>query len=123
MEFDHKQVVVRWAKRGYVCAANSFRALGRTEPQTEEDDAGDTPSYWLSRDDLLSRLIRENYGRIDDTMNFAAAEGVPIRSMNLQSALLFPQRRSLRISMGKVPAADQRFRRFRLTEQGLKGDE
>ena len=79
VEFDHKQVVVRWAKRGYVCAANGFRALGRTEPQPEEDDAGDTPSYWLSRDDLLSRLIRENYGRIDDTMNFAAADGVPIR--------------------------------------------
>ena len=124
VEFDHKQVVVRWAKRGYVTAANSFRVLGRAEPQPDEDaDAKDTPSFWLSREDLLSRLIRENYGRIDDTMNFAAAEGVPMRSMNLQSALLFPQRRAMWISMGKVPAADQPFRRFKLTEKGLEGEE
>ena len=125
VEFDHKQVVVRWAKRGYVTAANGFRVLGRVEPQPDEEDADtkNTPSYWLARDDLLSRLIRENYGRIDDTMNFAAAEGVPMRSMNLQSALLFPQRRAMWISMGKVPAADQPFRRFRLTGKGLAGDE
>ncbi len=129
VEFDHEQVVVRRARDGFVCAANSFRALGRPAPSAPEQGA-DTPggepaldySFGYSRDDILTRWIRETYGRIDDTMNFAAAEGVPIRSINLHSALLFPQRRSFRVSMGKCPAADYPYRRYRLTEQGVVAD-
>lgn len=128
VEYDHDQVVVRWAKRGYVCAANTFRALGRDRPLEHEGESGDVADtysgyYWLSRDDLLAQLIRDNYGKIDDTMNFAAADGVPIRSINLHSALLFPQRLSFRISMSKAPAADQPYRRYRLTDRGIVSDE
>jgi len=128
VEYDHDQVVVRWAKNGWVCAANSFRVLGRTTPLPDEPEEEDsTPPYggyyYLSRDDLLAKLIREHHGRIDDTMNFAAAEGVPIRSINLHSSLLFPQRLAFRVSMGEVPAADQPYRRYRMTEQGIVSDE
>ncbi len=142
VEFDHDQAIVRWAKKGYVCAANNFRALGFKTPTSAEEGlanaitesgatagngaaagTGGAGHLWLTRDELLTLLIRDNYGRIDDTMNFAAAEGVPIRSMNLHSALLFPQRRAFRVSMGKVPAADYPYRRFRLTEGGVVSDE
>jgi hypothetical protein len=141
VEFDHDKVAVRWARKGYVCADNSFRLLGQvttlggfegdagdqTEPEApggpqdfEEDDT--YSSYWLSRDQLLAKLIRTNFGLIDDSTNFAAAEGVPIRSINLHSALLFPQRLTFRLSMGKVPAADQAYRRFAMTQQGIVSD-
>lgn len=126
VEYDHEQVVVRWAREGFVTAANSFRALGRAAPVEEPSPAHTWPTddnfggyYWLSRDDLLTRLIREHYGQIDDTMNFAAAEGVPIRSMNLHSALIFPQRLEFRVSMSKTPAADHPYRRYRLTDGGI----
>jgi len=126
VEYDHEGVAVRWAKRGYVAAANGFHALNRHSPEDPEDEqASDAEvgySYYLSRDDILRKLIRQNYGLIDDTMNFAAADGVPIRSMNLHSALLFPQRRAFRVSMGKCPAADYPYRRYRLTELGIVED-
>lgn len=137
VEYDHDQVVVRWAKRGYVCASNSFRALGQaTPPDDDDDDAARNDSdtatvtdtgfsgyYYLSRDDILKKLIREHYGRIDETMNFAAAEGVPIRSINLHSALLFPQRLAFRVSMSKCPAADHPYRRYRMTARGIVSGE
>ncbi|MCE5218761.1 C45 family peptidase [bacterium] len=139
VEFDHDKVAVRWAHKGYVCADNSFRLLGQVTtlagfegdagseagPRTESQDLLEDDSfggYWLSRDQLLAKLIRTNFGLIDDSMNFAAAEGVPIRSINLQSALLFPQRLTFRLSMGKVPAADQAYRRFAMTHQGIVSD-
>jgi len=126
VEFDHKQVAVRWATRGYVAASNSFRALGRDTPREyyESDPLSRQDPYaWLSRDEMLEKLIRENFGRIDDTMNFAAAEGVPIRSINLHSALLLPQRLAFRVSMSKAPAADQPYRRYRMTDRGIVSDE
>jgi len=133
VEFDHEQVAVRWAKKGYVCAANSFRALGRPETTVTDDgddfgadtdsETGFSSYYWLSRDELLAKLIRENYGRLDDTINLAAADGVPIRSINLHSSLLFPQRLAFRVSMSETPAADHPYRRYRMTERGIVSDE
>ncbi len=120
VEYDHDRVAVRWAKRGYVAAANGFRTLGREGFEEDETEERDTMySYTMARDDILRRLIRQNYGRIDETMNFAAAEGVPIRSMNLHSALIFPQQRLFRVSMGKCPAADHPYLPYRLTRRGI----
>jgi hypothetical protein len=112
VEFDHRDVAVRWADQGAVWATNHFRKLGR-EAEMGPDEG------WCSRYETLAGLIRDNYGRVDRTMNFAAAPGVPLRGINLHSALLFPSDLSFRLSMGRVPAADYLYRGFRLTPAGL----
>ncbi len=134
VEFDHERVAVRWAKNGFVAAANEFRALGRNYDSRLEDLGGESARgkvgndlfggyYWISRDELLVKLIRQHYGRIDESTNLVGAEGVPIRSINLHSALLFPDRLAFRVSMSEVPAADQPYRRYRMTDRGIVSDE
>jgi hypothetical protein len=108
VEYDHDGVAVRWAEGGAVWATNHFRLLGRAEAR---GGAGS----WCSRYDTLEGLIGDAYGHIDRSMNFAAAEGVPLRGINLHSALLFPRDRVLRLSMGRSPAADYPYRGLRLT--------
>lgn len=112
VEYDHARVAVRRAREGYVAADNSFVALA--------SGGSAEPSEW-SRHGTLLKLIRGAYGRIDRTMNFAAAQGVPIRSMNLHSALVFPGDRVMYVSMGKAPAADQPYHGYRLTTDGVVG--
>ncbi len=117
VEFDHEQVIARMATDGYVAADNSFQAIGRGNYNPDEPPE---PSEW-SRAGTLIGLIQDNYGQIDRTMNFAAAPGVPIRSMNLHSALLFPDERIMYVSMGVSPAADQPYRGFQLRPTGIVG--
>ncbi|HUS81455.1 MAG TPA: C45 family peptidase [Armatimonadota bacterium] len=117
VEYDHDQMVVRRARDGYVVADNTFLALGRGD--WDADDPPE-PSDW-ARAGVLQGLIRDNYGRVDRSMNFAAAPGVPIRSMNLHSALLFPADRIMYVSMGASPAADHPYHGFRLTPDGVLG--
>jgi len=112
IEFDHGDLVVRRSHRGSVMAANGFRALGITAAPAPDEDA-------YGRYGTLLRLIQEHHGRIDRTMNFAAARGVPLASINLHSALLFPADLSFAVSMGHVPACEGRFRRFRMTGRGI----
>ena len=72
-----------------------------------------------SRYRTLKTLIEDNYGKIDRTMNFAAAPGVPLTYINLHSALLFPRDLIIKVSMGESPAAAHRYRAFRFTADGL----
>ncbi|MFQ6130993.1 MAG: C45 family autoproteolytic acyltransferase/hydrolase [Armatimonadota bacterium] len=124
VEFDHENVAVRWAEDGLVAAANSFRKLYQVEEEETEEEDDDTYTYYYkSRDDTLLELLQEDYGRIDDSKNYAAAPGVPMRGMNLQCALLFPNELKFRISIGSSSAADERFRAFKLTPQGLEADD
>jgi Acyl-coenzyme A:6-aminopenicillanic acid acyl-transferase len=113
VEYDHEGVAVRWAERGAVWADNSFNKLYQEESSTGY-------SYFGSRYDRLKELITDNFGRIDRSMNFAAAEGVPIRSINLHSALLFPRDLRFNVSMTQKPAADHWYRPFRLTAEGIE---
>lgn len=48
-------------------------------------------------------------------MNFASAQGVHLRGINLHSALIFPRDRIMRLSMGRSPAADYPYRGLQLT--------
>lgn len=112
VEFDHDSVAVRRAEDGYVIATNSHLKLHR------EYDAGAEP-YLDSRHQILRNLILGHYGQIDRTMNFAAARGVPMSSINLHSAVLFPADLTMLLSMGRTPACDYRYRPFRFTERGL----
>jgi hypothetical protein len=111
VEFDHQEVGVRYAQDGWVAADNSFQALYRTRSSY---------SYLGYRAERLKDLIEENYGKIDRTMNFASAEGVPLRSINLHSAMLFPGDLRFNVSMTQKPAADHWYRPFRLTPTGLQ---
>ncbi|MFW6158375.1 MAG: C45 family autoproteolytic acyltransferase/hydrolase [Planctomycetota bacterium] len=110
VEFDHRQVAVRRAKQGYVIADNSFRRLGGS--------GGFDDVWFFSRYAKLKKLITRHYGKIDRTMNFAGAEGVPMSS-NLHSVMLFPKDLILRVAMGKTPAYKQPYRGFRMIEAGL----
>lgn len=112
LEFDHKDFVVRRAERGYVIATNDFRVLGwqsRFRAYTET----------YGRYGRLLELIEGNYGRIHRSMNFAAADGVPLYSMNLHCALLFPRDLTFVVSAGRVPAAAGPFKKFRMTMDGI----
>ena len=111
VEFDHEQAVARYAQDGWVAADNSFQTLYETPSAY---------SYIGYRAERLQDLIEENYGKIDRTMNFASAEGVPLRSINLHSAMLFPSDLRFNVSMTQKPAADHWYRPFRLTAEGLQ---
>jgi len=116
VEFDHASVAVRRAENGWVAAANGFRALGLARPLGPEESA-------TGRYGALAELIRANHGRIDRTMNFAGAPGVPIETINLHSALLFPADLTLAVSMGRVPACRQPYRKLRITAKGIESAE
>jgi len=111
VEFDHEEAVARYAQEGWVAADNSFQALYQ-RPSAY--------SYLGYRAERLKDLIEENYGKIDRTMNFASAEGVPMRSINLHSAMLFPSDLRFNVSMTQKRAADHWYRPFRLTPDGLQ---
>ncbi|MCE5239121.1 C45 family autoproteolytic acyltransferase/hydrolase [bacterium] len=97
---------------GVVIATNHFRALYQDEPQ------GGWVS-WCGRYRKLERLIGENYGRTDRTMNFIGQPGVGMGSINLHSVLLFPADLTFRVSMGRAPAYEYPFRSFRLTPTAI----
>jgi hypothetical protein len=116
VEFDHERVTVRRAERGIVLATNHCLRLSAERP------AGGTcidPRDHFGRYGTLLKLILDNHGRIDRSMNFAQAEGVPMGEANLHSALLFPKDRIIRVSMGKAPAYRHRYRGFRMTKAGV----
>lgn len=113
VEYDHEELAVRWEEQGAVIATNHFRRLQQAEPLGPGDG-------WCSRYRKLQGLIEEHYGRIDRTMNFIAEPGVPMGSINLHSALLFPRDLTFKVSMGRTPAYEYPFRSFRLTAEGLE---
>lgn len=137
VEFDHESVGVRWAERGVVCADNSFYLLytdrwrgaangaatgGQAAPGAYPRHSGADSAYHSARYDRLTELIGKHYAAIDETMNFAGAEGVPMSSINLHSALLAPGRLAFACAMGKS-AYTRAYRRYRMTPTGVVSDE
>jgi len=112
VEYDHDDVAVRWAERGVVIATNHFRKLHQEEAMGESEG-------WCYRYQTLRGLIDDTYGHIDRTMNFIGTPGVPMGSINLHSALLFPRDLSFRVSMGRTPAYEYPYRSFKLTADGV----
>ena len=122
IEFDHANVRVRWARRGYVLADNSFHAL-YVSPASESSAESSSASYgysYYSRYDILERLAQRWYGKIDLTLPLSKAPGVAISSMNLHTVMLYPERLLFAVSMGKTPATDYPFHWYRLTADGLE---
>lgn len=116
VEFDHDSVAVRRAENGWVAAANGFRALGLAKPLGPDDDL-------TGRYGALARAIRDSHGKIDRATILINAPGVPIETINLHSAVLFPAERVIAVSMGRVPACKQTYRRLRMTAQGIESAE
>ncbi|MEW6356580.1 MAG: C45 family peptidase [Planctomycetota bacterium] len=116
VEYDHKDLVVRRARGGVIVADNDFGLLHQKEPR--KPDPQGTYRY-----DVLWNLIEKDRGKIDRNMNLIGAEGVPIESMNVHSALLFPRDLRFRVAMGKIPAFKQPYRKFHMTPKGIVSDE
>lgn len=112
LEFDHKMFAVRRAVQGYVLATNDFRVLGHKRPLGPNDST-------FGRYARLLGLIKKNHGKIDRSMNLAAAEGVPLDYINLHSVQFFPGDLTFSLSMGRVPAARGPFGRFRMSADGI----
>ena len=110
VEYDHERILVRRSKDDCILATNHFVELDGVE--VDEPTTG--------RYGLLSRLIREHYGRIDRSMNFAGTEGVPIESISLHSVMLYPKDLSLSVAMGEVPAYRGAWRGLRMTPRGIE---
>ena len=113
VEFDHDSMAVRRAAAGFVGAANSFDSLY---------DGNVSGAYW-GRTGTAYSLVQRKKGTIDLNCNIAGAEGVPIASMNLHSAMIDATNLRLRVAMGKIPAYRLPYKAFRLTQKGLVGDE
>jgi len=56
---------------------------------------------------------------IDGSLNLACQEGVPVTSMNLHSAMLYPATGDFDVATGKVPACEQEYKRFHQDEAGI----
>jgi len=113
VEFDHEKLAVRRPKGGFVGADNSFLRL-----YLERERA---PSEWsrIGKAEVLARAAR---GGLDFSCNLAGADGVPMRGINLHSAMLDATALRLKVAMGAAPACDQPYRAFRLTRKGLVAD-
>ena len=109
VEYDHDRILVRSSRDDYVLATNHFVEL----------DGGSVEEPASGRYAILEKLIRDNYGRIDRSMNFAAADGVPISSINLHSVILFPRDLTFSVAMGQVPAHKGTWTSFRMTPAGI----
>jgi hypothetical protein len=112
VEYDHEGLAVRWAQEGRLVATNHFRTLYQDPPMAADEG-------WCSRYRTLWGLISEKYGRLTRSDNLAGAPGVPMTSINLHSALLFPADLSFKVSMGRTPACHFPYLSFRLTPEAI----
>ena len=113
LEFDHKKFAVRRPRQGFVGADNSFLKLYRGREAE--------PSEW-SRIGAARDLALASKGRLDFSSNIAGAPGVPLRGINLHSAMIDATNLRLKVAMGEAPACALPYRAFRLTPKGLVAD-
>ena len=112
VEFDARNVSVLEPADGFVGAGNGYQILYQPERQP----------YW-GRIGEAFNIVQANKGRVDLGLNVAGAEGVPIVSMNLHSAMIDATNLRFRVAMGAIPAYRLQYRAFRLTKEGVKVDE
>jgi hypothetical protein len=121
IEFDCRQMDVRRSDSDMVGADNSFKMLYQPE-LSEEDEGLDDCLCSHGRLATVYWLLGRRSPDIDVNTNLAGASGVPIRTMNLHSAMIDATHLRLRIAMGRIPACELAYQAFRLSEAGLVSD-
>jgi len=106
-EYTSKRVAVRRAleARCYICAANRYLKLAAGRPGT--------------RHLRLRQLIEQNYGRIDETMNFLSDRQVR-QGTTLHSALFYPASRRILLSAWGLPASNGPYLWFEYDDRGVR---
>ena len=103
---------VRRVKDGFIGAANNFLKLHH-----ENKDVKPTGSAsWRT---AAEELVRARTGKLTFDDNIASAEGIPIYTMSVHSAMIDVTHRRLRLTMGTVPACVRPYRAFRPPAGGL----
>ena len=114
-EYTADEVVVREAKPGddFIAATNHFRKLGRPAELPEPGGSGRYAS-------LVARL-RERPGAIELRTNILADPRIHLPN-SLQTLVAAPERRTFRLAMGRMPAAEGPYRTFTYDERGIRVD-
>jgi hypothetical protein len=99
------------AEDGILIATNSFRTLYQAEPLGLADGKD-------GRYNALLHCIRTNYGHISAEMNFLNVPGV-YQDFGVFSVLFDPSAERFRLASGRMPAAEQPFRNFSITTEGI----
>ena len=112
-EYTADEVAVRQAAPGddFVAATNHFRKLGRP---VELPAPGDSGRYAT----LMARL-RERPGAIGPQTNILADPRIHLPN-SLQALIAAPERRTFRLAMGRMPAAEGPYRTLSYDENGIR---
>ncbi len=111
-EFDAESIAFRFPEDDILIATNYFRTLYQRRPLGLADGQD-------SRYQTLLRCIRENYGRVTSETNFLSVPGV-YQDFGIFSVLFDPTAKCFWLAHGKMPAAEQPYRRFSITPDGVK---
>ena len=114
-EYTADEVVVREAKPGddFIAATNHFRKLGRPEELPATGGLGRYAS-------LVARL-REHRGAIGLRTDLLADPRIHLPN-SLHALVAAPERRTFRLAMGRMPAAEGPYRTFTYDERGIRVD-
>jgi hypothetical protein len=114
-EYAADEVVVREAKPGddFIAATNHFRKLGRPAELPEPGGSGRYAS-------LVARL-REHPGAIELWTDILADPRIHLPN-SLHALVAAPERRTFRLAMGRMPAAEGPYRTFTYDESGIRVD-
>ncbi len=112
-EYTADEVAVREAAPGddFVAATNHFRKLGRP---VELPAPGDSGRYAT----LMARL-RERPGAIGPQTNILADPRIHLPN-SLHALIAAPERRTFRLAMGRMPAAEGPYRTLSYDENGIR---
>ena len=106
-EFDAEGIAFRFPEEDILIATNYFRTLYQRQPLGLADGQD---SRYLT----LLRSVRENYGRVTSETNFLSVPGV-YQDFGIFSVLFDPTAKRFWLAHGRMPAAEQPYRRFTIT--------
>ena len=112
-EYTADEVVVREANPGddFIAATNHFRKLGRPAERPRRRGHG--------RYTLLVDRLRERPGAIELRTDILADPRIHLPN-SLHALVAAPERRTVRLAMGRMPAAEGPYRTFKYDERGIR---
>lgn len=111
-EYHHHEVAVRHPRPGRhgIAATNHFRLLGRAEEWPEH--------IGYRRYPLIGQIMDQYRGRIDLRTPILSDPRIFLQN-SLHTLLAAPESRTIRVSLGRMPAAEEGYRTFRYDENGI----